>query len=192
MAPVFRAVWTLTLLCGKFSNDRAHMNSDKPPQKSETRTAIGSMMSKEPTLKKSDPEQLVELLDALRLCASLARHAKDDPVFFGPLATQIRSLLTDPNKNSKALLIRMCEQFSNVPQVYSLPSIQVPVADQEFFHSASLVAEAIELSVERTSASQTPIQIAQLPRIEVAMFEGNTVTIGDLISWKANKYGGAH
>jgi len=132
--------------------------------------------------------QLADLIGALKLCHELSQLSKKQNLFIGPLAVQLRALLIDSDKRSRALLVRLQEYFTDTPILYSPEDFPKFILELGDFLAAQKPVLALESDGDRLQE----VALSDLPQKKVIVLHGKYYTLKDLILWRANKFQGAH
>lgn len=148
-------------------------------------------MSKVPSLNKPKLLQIMELLEALQLCGSLVGHCKKESMYLISLSALLRALLVDKRRDSKALIPRILDDFSNLPSIYVLGdgivSSKMKTALKEGYYYNSPWAQ-----FERNNDNYIEISLESLLSWPALYAKGFEINFRELIEHKANRFGGAH
>lgn len=146
-------------------------------------------LSGPPVLKISNARAFTDLFDASRLLHFLVKRCGDEPLLLVPMSAQLRAMLLDQRKDSKALVFRLSEFFHDS----SLELFAIAAGNGVEQTSPPLFGFADpRFSVRKTHNDQTKIALRDALDLHVAWVDGKEISVADLIKFKCDKLGGAH
>lgn len=133
-------------------------------------------------------QQRSDLFRAARLLKKLSNQTRTDPDYVYSLAAQLRSILLDRRKDSRALLFRFEEIAGNFPPVYSTwRDVSHPL-----LKDTVLSLSPLNLTLSPDGEGYPAFTLKRVLELPIMVVAGVTHSMESIIQDVANSLGGAH
>lgn len=153
----------------------------------------GSEVARPSEISKPFAMQMMELVRALQLIGdSIKLIHEGRSHHLVSLSGQLRSLLTDNRRSSKALLIKLAQQLEIPISIYCMPDVNDPMLSENLREGMMVHIAGFPITKRRQLSAQQEMSFAEFLDHEIIFFNGNTYSTRKVIEWYANNAGGSH